>query len=222
MGRNILITINTATDAYLVYDASANIGGSEIASVSYCEQVDKFYLKAVSATSTHVYELHVLSDTELSFRPLVEVEAPLSIAGSNGDILYYTTSAGGDRTSLYSFNCLDGTLLEYASFSSAVKIKRSVDFRSFAVIVEDSSDFIFDVETNRLVPVEIADSVQIISEEGVTYFETDGVIYKVGASGEISDAGKAVNFSNEINQEFIINEITSEKIVIIRDDGQIW
>lgn len=220
--RNIIISINAETDAYVVYDASANIGSNEIASVSYCEEADKFYLKAVSQSSSLVYELHVLSDTELSFRPLIEVEAPLSIAGSSRDVFYFTTNSGTDRTTLYSFNCLDGTLLEYANFGNDVKIKRSADFRSFAIIPSDSTPFIFDVETGRLVSAQIDDTVQIVSDGGETFFTAGASVYKLNVAGEICEADRAVDFSREVRQQFIVNEITSEKVVIIRDDGNIW
>ena len=220
--RNIIISVNAANDSYMVYDASTNIGTNEIASVSYCETADKFYLKAVSQTSSLVYELHILSDTELSFRPLVEVQAPISVAGSSGDILYFTTTAGTDRTTLYSFNCLDGTLLEYADFAGVAKIKRSDDFRSFAILVSDGTSFIFDVETVKLVSVQADDSVQITADGSETFFTANGAIYKLNVAGEICEADRPVDFGTEERAQFIVNEITSEKIVIVRDDGNIW
>ncbi len=220
--RNIIVSINVQNDTYLVYDAGSNIGSHEIASVSYCKEADKFYLKAVSQSSSFVYELHILSDTELSFRPLVEVEAPISIAGSSGDILYFTTSHGTDRTTLYGFNCLDGTLLEYATFGSNIKIKRSPDFRSFAILLSDSSPFIFDVETGRLVSVQIDDTVQIISDGGETFFTSGGTVYKLNLAGEICESDRRINFNPEAEQYFVVNEITSEKVVVIRDNEDLW
>ncbi len=230
--RNILIYVNTHNDTYLVYDASANIGNSEIASVSYCNKADKFYLKAVSQTSSLVYEIYVDSgseliyrpfgDAEITFRPLVEVEAPISVAGSSGDILYFTTSAGGDRATLYGFNCLDGTLLEYASFSGDVKIKRSSDFRSFAVFLSDGTSFIYDVETEKLISTHLDDSVQIVSDNGETFYQVNGINYKLSLAGEIIEADRAVAFDKEIEQQFIINEITPEKVVVFRDDESVW
>lgn len=220
--RNILVSINTANDTYLVYDAASNIGASEIASVSYCEEADKFYLKSVSQTTSRVYELHILSDMELSFRPLVEVEAPISVAGSSGDVLYFTTNSGTDRTTLYSFNCLDGTLLEYANFGGDVRINRGEDFRSFAILLADGTSFIYDVETERLVTTQLDDSVQIIADQGETFFKVNDITYKLSVAGEIIEADRTVSFEKEIDEQFIINEITAEKIVVIRDNGQIW
>lgn len=220
--RNILISLNAQDDTYFVYDAGQNIGNNEIASVSYCEEADKFYLKAVSQTSTLVYELHISSDSQLTFRPLVEVEAPVSIAGSSGDILYFTTNAGADKTTLYSFNCLDGTLLEYASFESNIVIRRSADFRSFAIFLDDGTAYIFDAETGRLVAAQIDDTVQITADGGTTYYSAGGNVYMLNVAGEICEADKSVSFNKEIEQQFVINEITSEKVVVIRDDGKIW
>ena len=222
--RNIIISVNAETDSYIVYDASANIGENEIASISYCESADKFYLKAVSQNSSLVYELHLLSDSEFSFRPLVEVQAPISIAGSSGDILYFTTTAGTDRTTLYSFNCLDGTLLEYADFSGVAKIKRSADFRSFAILVSDGTSFIFDVETVRLVSTQVNDDVQIIAKDGETFFTANGVTYKLNVAGEVCEADRMVAFVDEEKALYVVNEINPEKVVIIRDDdnNNIW
>lgn len=220
--RNVIISVNAENDTYMVYDAGNNIGANEIASISYCEQADKFYLKAVSQTSSLVYELHVLSDSELSFRPLVEVQAPISVAGSSGDVLYFTTTAGTDRTTLYSFNCLDGTLLEYADFIGVAKIKRSADFRSFAILLSDGSSFIFDVETVKLISAQADDTVQIVSDGGETFFTANGTVYKLNVAGEICQADRTVDFEREERQQFIVNEINSEKVVIIRDDGSIW
>lgn len=220
--RNIIITVDTHNDTYLVYDAGQNIGNSEIASISYCEEADKFYLKAVSQTSSLVYELHIPSDSQLSFRPLVEVEAPISIAGSSGDILYFATNSGTEKTTLYSFNCLDGTLLEYTSFDGDVRIRRSVDFRSFAIFLADGTSCIFDVETGRLVSVQVDDTIQIVEYGGVTYYSVNGVTYRINVAGEIAEADKYVSFDTEIEQQFIVNEITSEKVVVIRDDGKVW
>jgi len=220
--RNTIVSINTQNDTYLVYDASQNIGNSEIASVSYCEEADKFYLKAVSQTSSLVYELHVLSDSQLSFRPLVEVEAPISIAGSSGDVLYFATNSGTEKTTLYSFNCLDGTLLEYTSFDGDVRIRRSVDFRSFAIFLADGTSYIFDAETGRLVSAQVDDTVQIVADGGATYYSVNNTTYRINVAGEISEADKYVSFDTEIAQQFIVNEITPEKVVVIRDDGKVW
>lgn len=220
--RNLIVSVNAANDTYTVYDASANIGTNEIASISYCEASDKFYLKAVSQTSSLVYELHILSDTEFSFRPLVEVEAPVSIAGSNGDVLYFTTTAGTDRTTLYSFNCVDGTLLEYADFAGVVKIKRSVDFRSFAILISDGTSFIFDVETGRLAAAQVDDTVKITSDGGETFFNVYGSTWKLDVAGEIIQADRTVAFEKYERTEFIVNEITPEKVVIVRDDETLW
>lgn len=222
--RNIIISVNAETDNYIVYDASANIGENEIASISYCESADKFYLKAVSQNSSLVYELNLLSDSEFSFRPLVEVQAPISIAGSSGDVLYFATTAGTDRTTLYSFNCLDGTLLEYADFSGVAKIKRGADFRSFAILVSDGTSFIFDVETVRLVSAQVSDDVQITAMDGETFFTANGATYKLNVAGEICEADRPVAFGNEERPLYIVNEINSDKVVIIRDDGNnnIW
>ena len=220
--RNTIVSINTQNDTYLVYDASQNIGNSEIASVSYCKEADKFYLKAVSQTSSLVYELHVLSDSQLSFRPLVEVEAPISIAGSSGDILYFATNSGTEKTTLYSFNCLDGTLLEYTSFDGDVRIRRSVDFRSFAIFLTDGTSYIFDAETGRLVSAQVDDTVQIVADGGATYYSVNNTTYRINVAGEISEADKYVSFDTEIAQQFIVNEITPEKVVVIRDDGKVW
>lgn len=218
--RTLISVINLENDTVYTYDASANIGDCELGSFRYSENIGKYFMKAVNADSTLIYELTV--DNELSFRPLAEIEAPVTLAGYGNDILYFTF-LDGDYTRLYSFNCVDGTISEISAFSGVVKIKRGSDFNSFALYsTADETSFILDVNTGMLVPAVFDETIAIITDGGETFFRTGGTVYKIDSLGMVIPADRTVTFEKTENEEFIVNEITSEKIVIIRNDGNIW
>ena len=102
------------------------------------------------------------------------------------------------------------------------KIKRGTDFRSFAIFLADGTSYIFDAETGRLVSAQVDDTVQIVADGGATYYSVNNTTYRINVAGEISEADKYVSFDTEIAQQFIVNEITPEKVVVIRDDGKVW
>ena len=218
--RTLISVINLENDTVYTYDASANIGDCELGSFRYSEDLGKYFMKAVNADSTLIYELTV--NNELSFRPLAEIEAPVTLAGYGNDILYFTF-LDGDYTRLYNFNCVDGTISEISAFSGVVKIKRGSDFNSFALYsTADETSFILDVNTGMLVPAVFDETIAIITDGGETFFRTGGTVYKIDSLGMVIPADRTVTFEKTENEEFIVNEITSEKIVIIRNDGNIW
>lgn len=218
--RTLISVINLENDTVYTYDASANIGDCELGSFRYSEDLGKYFMKAVNADSTLIYELTV--NNELSFRPLAEIEAPVTLAGYGNDILYFTF-LDGDYTRLYNFNCVDGTISEISAFSGVVKIKRGSDFNSFALYsTADETSFILDVNTGMLVPAVFDETIAIITDGGETFFRTGGTVYKIDSLGMVIPADRTVTFEKTENEEFIVNEINSEKIVIIRNDGNIW
>ena len=218
--RTLISVINLENDTVYTYDASANIGDCELGSFRYSEDLGKYFMKAVNADSTLIYELTV--NNELSFRPLAEIEAPVTLAGYGNDILYFTF-LDGDYTRLYNFNCVDGTISEISAFSGVVKIKRGSDFNSFALYsTADETSFILDVNTGMLVPAVFDETIAIITDGCETFFRTGGTVYKIDSLGMVIPADRTVTFEKTENEEFIVNEITSEKIVIIRNDGNIW
>ncbi len=218
--RTLISVINLENDTVYTYDASANIGDCELGSFRYSEEIGKYFMKAVNTDSTLIYELTV--NNELSFRPLAEIEAPVTLAGYGNDILYFTF-LDGDYTRLYSFNCVDGTISEISAFNGVVKIKRGSDFSSFALYsVADGSSFILDVNTGMLVPAVFDETIAVITDGGETFFRTGGTVYKIDSLGAVIPADRAVIFEKIEIEDFIVNEITPEKIVIVRNDENIW
>lgn len=220
--REIFSVINLEKDTVYTYDASANIGEYEIGDVRYSEETDKYFMKAVSTNGTLIYELAV--GTEIEFRPLVEIQAPVSLAGYKNNALYFTIAEnGGELTRLYSFSCIDGTMFELASFNGSVKLKRGVDFESFAVLSPvDATSFILDANFGTLVPALFDETVEVVTDGGETFFRTNGIIYKITGSNTVAEADRAVQFEKVTEQIYIINEINPEKVVVIRKDDTVW
>lgn len=220
--REIFSVINLESDTVYTYDASANIGEYEIGDVRYSEESDKYFMKAVSTKGTLIYELTV--DTGITFRPLVEIEAPVSLAGYKNNTLYFTIAEnGGELTRLYSFSCIDGTMSELACFNGAVKLKRGLDFESFAVLSPvDATSFILDANFGTLVPALFDETVAVVTDGGETFFRTNGIVYKVTGSSTVAEADRVVEFEKTTEQVYIVNEINSEKVVVIRKDDSVW
>ena len=219
--RSMLSVVNLANDTVYTYDASANIGECEIGSIQYSMNSGKYFMKAVSANSTLVYELTI--DGAVYFRPLAEIDGPVSLAGYKNDLLYLATADKNMSTRLYSFNCVDGTSVEIAAFPSTAKIKRSADFESFAVIPSDgSTSFILDANLGMLVATAVDENVALITNGGETFFRLNGAYYKIDSTSTVIAADRAVDFEIVTNETFVVNEINSEKVVVIRDGGDTW
>ena len=218
--RSMVSVINLENETAYTYDVSANIGECEIGSIQYSKNSGKYFMKAVSASSTLIYELTI--DNAVYFRPLAEVSGPVSLAGYKNDLLYLTTVEGSSTAHLFSFNIADGTSTEIAAFTSKVKIKRGVDFESFAIVPADGTGFILDTNSGMLIPAEVDESTTVVCDGGETFFNTNGTDYKVDSTATVTTADRAVVYETTTAEPFIINEINAEKVVIIRDDENVW
>ncbi len=218
--RSMVTVINLESDAAYTYDVSANIGECEIGAIQYSKTSGKYFMKAVSTSSTLIYELTI--DNAVYFRPLAEVDGPVSIAGYKNNLLYLTTVENGTTTHLFSFNIADGTSTEIAAFTSKVKIKRGNDFESFAIIPADGTGFILDANSGMLVAAEVNENTVVICDNNETFFRTDGTDYKVDSTASVAAADRTVVYEETSDEVFIVNEINAEKVVIIRDDGNVW
>ncbi len=217
--RSLISVVNLKDDTVYTYDASANIGECEIGAIQYSENAGKYFLKAVSATSTLIYELTI--DNAVYFRPLAEINGPVSLSGFRDNLLYLTASEN-DSSRLFSFNITDGTSTEIATFTSKVKIKRGLDFESFAIIPADSTGFILDTNSGMLVSAQVDETTVVVCSNGETFFRTNGTDYKVDSTATVAAADRTVDFERVDNEEFIINEINAEKVVVIRDGSNVW
>lgn len=222
--RNIISVVDLDTDEAKTYDVSANIGEARLGGVHYSPTTNKYYIKSVLDTTSFVYEVTASFNSGLSFRPLVESDGPVSIAGVKGDLLYLLkTEQGTENTKLYSFNCADGTIIELAGFGSAVKLRRGSDLESFGMIAADGSGFIYDVNIGMLISnVYLDESAQIISDSGRTCFQSGGIVYEIDATSTVNRTWRTVEFPKEAASGFAVSETTPEKIVVIRKDQTAW
>lgn len=216
--RDILCAIDLNNGYAFTYDAGINIGSAEIGSVQHSGESGKYFIKALTGDSTLVYEAYI--STNVTFRPLFEVKAPVSLAGYNNGTLYFTVNENGTDTRLYKFNCTDGATSELAAVSGTVKLRRGVDFNAFA-ISDGTSSFIVDTNSGMLIPAEFGDDIELVTYNGEIFFRTNGSAYKVTDSYAVVEADRAVDFEKKSSNEFIVNEINSEKVVVIRNDETI-
>ncbi len=220
--RGMISVINLETDRVHTYDAGANIGGCEISGICYSKEDGKYFMKAVTAESTLIYELSVNGD--IQFRPLVEIEAPVALAGYNSNTLYFSFLENGSITRLYSFSCIDGSMNEIIAFNGKVKIKRGEDFRSFAVLsLEDGAGYVYDVNTQSLVPALFDETVKLVTKGNTTYFNSNGNNFRIDPYGTTAEAiFEYVSYETIVEEIFVINEITPEKVVVIFKDESAW
>ena len=217
--RNLISVADLANDELHTYDVSANLGAAELGTIHYSAAQDKYFVKAISETSSFIYEVQISYETGIQFRPLMDAQAPVSVAGCMNSTLYLTTLDALTGTKLYSFDMATGEMTELAAFGKTMKIRRGDDFESFALI-SDTDKYIFDVNRGMLISAEqLNENVRIISKDGLTYFKADSFIYEISPDSSICTAVGTVEFADEAQSEFRINEITPEKVVIVRDGG---
>ncbi len=216
--RGMISVINLETDAVYTYDAGANIGGYEIGGIKFSDEGGKYFMKAVSAESTLIYELSV--NGEIAFRPLVEIEAPVSLAGYGNGKLYFTFLENGAWTRLYSFDTVTGNMDEIKAFSGKIKLRRGEDFSSFAITsTDEAATYIFDVTTGKLVTASFDETVELITVGNKTCFSSNGNNFIIDADGTVTATEDYIRYGEEVSEMFVINEINPEKVVVIIDDG---
>ncbi len=216
--RNIISVIDLDADEIHTYDVSGNIGTGSLGAVRFCPANGKYYIKSVLGEKSFVYEAIVSGGIE--FRPLVESDGPVSIAGCKGDTLYLAGSDyTGGNTKLYSFNCTSGDITEIASFGAIMKIKLGLDLESFALI-SDESTFIYDVNLGMLISsISLDESSELVTYGGKTCYTSGGGTYQIETSSLIEPLQQSITFPKKAESDFEISEITSEKITVFRKNS---
>ena len=219
--RNMVAVINTNNGTAYTYDASVNLGTCEIGTINYSPAANKYFIKAVSGSNTYIYEVIMSSETGLAFRPLIEQEAAVSLAGYYNDTLYLVISDDNVKSSLYAFSCSSGEVREISAFDAICKVKRSPSFESF-VVSDGENSVVMDVFSGNLVPVS-SGRVSVGTKNNVTYLRTGEGVKAVNADASLSDAAmNAAVFEKTIESDFVVNEITSEKVVVVSKNGMSW
>lgn len=221
--RNIISVIDLDRNEAKTYDVSANIGEAGLGGILYAPFANKYYVKSVLDTTSFVYEVTVSTSAGLQFRPLLESDGPISVAGVKDGLLYLAKAKQlTSGTKLFSFDLLDGTLVELADFDSTVKLRRGSDRESFGLISESGS-FIYDVNLGMLVSgVVIDENTEILSDSGRTCFQSGGIVYEIDSHSLVNRAERTVIFPEKAGSDFAVNEITSEKVVVTRKDSASW
>lgn len=218
--RNLISVISLEENKLRTYDVSANIGEAELGTVNYSSAENKYFIKTVSETSSFIYEVQISSECGITFRPLVESQNPIAAVGFKDNLLYLANSDALSGTKLYSFNTLDGEMREVAAFAESMKIKRGDDFESFALI-SDSAKYVYDLNRGMAINTEIlGNNVRLTSYNGRTCFGIDGAVYEITENSTIEELVGADVFPVEKTSEYRVNEITFEKVVIVRDNGE--
>lgn len=219
--RNMVAVIDTIDGTAYAYDASANLGASEIGTIHYSPTANKYFVKAVSGSNTYIYEVIMSAETGLAFRPLIELEAAVSLAGYYNDTLYLVISDDNVKSALYAFSCTSGETREISAFEAICKVRRSPSFESFLVF-DGENAAVLDVFSGNLIPFE-GGRAMVGTGNNVTYLSTEDGVMAVNADGSLSStAMEAIAFEKTIISNFAVNEVTSEKVVIVSKSGMTW
>lgn len=219
--RNLITAVSFSGNEVHTYDVSANIGASDLGTIYYSKAQGKYFVKTVSETSSFIYEVRISAENGVQFRPLVEAQTPVAAVGCKDNLLYLSAADAVSGTKLYTFNMTSGEMLEVAAFEGAMKIKRGDDFESFALI-SDGVGYIYDLNRGMAVSTELLnETVRLAASDGLTYFSVDGKTYRISESGTIDEALANGVFGSGVQSEFRVNEITPEKVVVVRD-GVMW
>lgn len=228
--RNIMAILGLSDNNIYTYDVSANLGVSELGSIHYSRAADKYFVKTVSGSSTFVYEVIVTPETGMAFRPLVEFEGALSIAGyySEESKLFLQVSADSVSSSLYEFSCLSGEFVKISDFDEICRIKRTPDFESFALVLsgkegEETNGFVYDVPASALIPVKLDRGSSLGIKNNSVYLKNDEGLFSVSAKhGVCASAEKDVVFDISAKTDYYVMETTAEKIVVAGANSQSW
>lgn len=228
--RNIMAILDLTDDNVYTYDVSANLGASELGSIHYSRAADKYFVKTISGSSSFVYEVIVTPETGMAFRPLVEFEGALSIAGyySAESKLFFQVSADSVSSSLYEFSCLSGESVKISDFDEVCRIKRTPDFESFALILsgkenEETNGFVYDVPASALIPVKLDRGSSLGIKNNSVYLKTDEGLFSVSAKhGVCASIEKDVVFDISAKTDYYVMETTAEMVVIAGANSQSW
>ena len=218
--RNTVLAFDMKRETVNIKDAGESLGEAEIGTVNYSLSADKFFLKAVSASTTYLYELIVNTDTGIQFRPLVESEGVVSPAGYKNGWLWYAAADENMKYSLYTFNCADGTTRVEYSFGSVCKIRRSKNFESSIISTSDAEtnepkNYVFSTSNGLLIPVEISGEAMIADANGIVYIGSDNKTYTLATDGTLTEyTGRPIHFVSRPESRYQVISSDTEKVEI--------
>lgn len=225
--RNTMIVLDLSAGSIYTYDVSANLGVSEIGAVYYSSASGKYFVKAVSGSKTFVYEVVVTPESGVAFRPLVEFEAAVYMAGYSAEEnkLYLCISEDNITSTLYEFSCSDGTSVKVSDFEGICRIKRSPNFESFLLVTnsEENSGFVYDTASDALIPVTVDKDCAVGVKNGTVYLRTAEGMFSVTAEfGVAPSLESGVVFDKVSEPGYYVLETTPEKVVIAQNNTSAW
>ncbi|MBR5089693.1 MAG: hypothetical protein IK093_09700 [Ruminiclostridium sp.] len=220
--RNTVMTIDLISGVVAVKDCGESFGEAEIGTVHYSSSDNRYILKAVSDSTTYLYELTINGDIQL--RPLIEMSGAVSPAGCKNGKLWFTAMNGAMKYTLYSFDCNNGQLFSEADFGTVCKVRRSKTFESFFINASDPETdeavtYVFDTTAGKLIPLEINCDASIAVSGGVIYIGTDGKNYTVSTDGTLTETSASVNYTYKPYSSYSVISADAKKVVIAENNG---
>jgi hypothetical protein len=218
--RNTVLTLDMKNSTVTEKDAGESLGEAEIGTISYSSVDSKFFLKAVSGSKTYMYELITNDANGIQFRPLFEFEGVVSPAGYRSNWLWFTAADENMRYSLYSFNCLDGTLKEEYSFGSVCKVRRSKSFESFIVSTTNAEtgkpeNYVLDTSAGLLISADISADAMIAVRNNTVYIGQGNKDYTLSTDGSLSEVkGPRVIYTYKPGSRYQVYSSDPEKVLI--------
>ena len=225
--RNAILAFDIKRGTVNAKSAGESLGEAEIGTVNYSLSEDKFFLKAVSSSTTYLYELTINAETGIQFRPLVERAGVVSPAGYKNGWLWYAAADENMKYSLYAFNCADGTTRAEYSFGNVCKIRRSKNFESFIISTSDAEtnepkSYVFSTSNGLLIPVEISGEAMIADANGVVYIGVDNKTYTLANDGALVEyTGRPIQFVSRPDSKYQIISSDANKVEIA-EKRDIW
>ena len=221
--RNSLLVIDTESGKTFSKDLGESLGSSEIGTVSYSAE-GRYFVKAVSEANTYIYELIISGDSQIQLRPLFEYNGAVTVAGYKYDKLWFTAADENQTHSLFSFDCINGTLEKSTSFGSECRIRRSRSFESFIINAVDAATgepatYVFNTSSGTLIGVELDDNAKIASDNGRIFIGTESGNYSLSSDGTLTEVKIAVNYDGKPKASYQVIESDSEKVVVAEKSG---
>ncbi|MBQ3841483.1 MAG: hypothetical protein II820_02205 [Ruminiclostridium sp.] len=222
--RNVIVVLDTATGIVYSSDVKPSLGDSEIGTI-YCASAEgRYFLKAVSSSSTYIYEITPNSETGVQFRPLFDYTGAVSLAGYKNNRLWFTAADENMKYSLFSFDCRLGSLRTDYVFGSECRVRRSPSFESFIISVNDAEEdrtdtFVYDVSSESLIPVQIGADANIAVKWGRIMIGADNENYVLSADGSLAVTGEKIDYSGKPHTDYVIYSSDSEKVVVSEKFG---
>ncbi|MBP5606084.1 MAG: hypothetical protein J6X60_11165, partial [Ruminiclostridium sp.] len=218
-----LLVIDTESGKTFSKDLGESLGSSEIGTVSYSAE-GRYFVKAVSEANTYIYELIISGDSQIQLRPLFEYNGAVTVAGYKYDKLWFTAADENQTHSLFSFDCINGTLEKSTSFGSECRIRRSRSFESFIINAVDAATgepatYVFNTSSGTLIGVELDDNAKIASDNGRIFIGTESGNYSLSSDGTLTEVKIAVNYDGKPKASYQVIESDSEKVVVAEKSG---